>query len=105
MTLLGLFEPFAFGAVLQHDMTGLTAHVLDAMGDLLMATMHHRALHRVTQIAAGALGHIALVRVGVAALRALEAFFGRFEVALETTHEAVVDRSVRTKVADADVVA
>ena len=66
--------------------------------------MHHRALDRAAEVAAGALGDVALVRVGVTALRALEAFLGRLEVALEAAHEAVVDRGVGAQVADADVV-
>ena len=70
-------------------MTGLAGHVLDAVGDLLMTAMHHRALHRIAQVAAGALGYVALVRVGIAALRALEALVGGLEVALEPAHEAV----------------
>ena len=71
--LLGLLEPFARFAVVERDAARLAGHVLDAVGDLLMAAVHHRALHRVAQIAACALRHVALVRVGIAALRALEA--------------------------------
>ena len=77
-------------------MSGFTAHVLDAMRDLLVTPVHHRALHRVAQVAAGALGHVAVVRVGVAALRTLETFLSRLEVALESAIVAAVDRRVRT---------
>ena len=84
-------------------MARFATHMLDAMRDLLMTAMHHRTLHRIAQVAAGTLGHIALVRVGIAALRALEALIGRLEVALEAAHEAVVDRRVRAQIADADV--
>ena len=85
-------------------MTGFAAHMLDAVRDLLVTSMHHRALHRVAQVAAGALGHVAVVRVGVAALRALETFLSGLEVALESAIVAAVDRRVRAQVADADVV-
>ena len=35
------------------------------MGDLLVTAVHHRALDRAAEVAAGALGDVALVRVGL----------------------------------------
>ena len=70
-------------------MPGLAGHVLDAVGDLLVTAMHHRALHRVAQVSASALGHIALVGVGIAAFGALEALLRRREVTFETADEAI----------------
>ena len=83
-------------------MAGFAAHVLDAVRDFLVSAVHHRALHRIAEVAAGALGHVAAVRVGVAAFGALEAFFGRFEVTFETAFVATVDWRVRAEIADAD---
>ena len=83
-------------------MTGFAAHMLDAVRDFLVSAVHHRALHRIAEVAAGALGHVAAVRVGVAAFGALEAFFGRFEVTFETAFVATVDWRVRAEIADAD---
>ena len=53
-------------------MAGFATHVLDAVRDFLVSAVHHRALHRIAEVAAGALGHVAVVRIGVAALRALD---------------------------------
>ena len=80
-------------------MAGFAAHVLDAVRDFLVSAVHHRALHRIAEVAAGALGHVAAVRVGVAAFGALEAFFGRFEVTFETAFVATVDWRVRAEIA------
>lgn len=71
-TLLRLFVPIPCTAIRQNHVTSLTTHMLDAVRNLLMATMNHRALNWITQIPASTLRHVALAWIGIAALRALE---------------------------------
>lgn len=81
---------------IQLDPSGLAIELLLPVSQLLMTTMNHRPLLRISQVTTNPLGDIRLLWIIVSTVRALVTDIRRLEVALITTPEAMVDRSVRS---------
>lgn len=84
------------GIAIQLDPSSLAIELLLPVGQLLMTAVNHRPLLRISQVTTNPFGDIRLLWIIVPAVRALVTDVRRLEVALITTPEAMVDRSVRS---------
>ena len=81
---------------IQLDSSGLTIDFLLPVSQFLMTAVDHRPLLRIAEVTTDPLGDITGLWIIVSTVRALVTDVRRLEVALITTLEAMVDRSVRS---------